>query len=162
MAALYLTIWASVLLFVIAEAGRVRSGSAPWWAWWAFAAGLALAIVHTLLAFAVVHEWSHTDAVRATATQTAAVYGVLFGGGVYVNYAFLGVWIADAWWWRVIPPQERPHRVTWTLRIFYLIIIFNAAVVFAAGMRRIAGVVVTAVLIWLWTRRGISPEQVRC
>ena len=38
-----------------------------------------------------------------TARQTAAVYGVAWGGGVYVNYLFVGVWLAELLWWRVDP-----------------------------------------------------------
>lgn len=154
MIALYATVWTAMALFAAGELGRSRADPArrpPAWAWWAFAAGLTLAVSHTLLAFAVVHGWSHTDAVRATAVQTAALYGVTFGGGVYINYAFLGVWLADAWWWRASPDvHARPRAVVLTLRAFYLLIIVNAAVVFAVGWRRAAGLAIVAAMFAAW------------
>jgi hypothetical protein len=161
MLALYLTIWIALALFVAGETGRSfarRQSPPPAWAWWAFTFGLVLAIVHTLLSFDIVHNWVHDDAVRATAMQTEAMFGVSVGWGVYVNYLFLGVWLADAWWWRASPSGYiRPAAITWSLRAFYMIILFNAAVIFAAGWRRLLGL---ALLSWLsraWSA-GISPS----
>jgi len=155
MLALYATIWLALALFVAGETGRSfarRATAPPAWAWWAFTAGLLLAIVHTLLSLAMVHDWVHDDAVRATAMQTEAMFGVGVGWGVYVNYVFLAVWLGDAWWWRAAPAGfVRPAAVTWTLRAFYMIVIFNAAVIFAAGWRRIAGLALVS-----WLARGWS------
>ena len=157
MAALYGTIWVSLLLFAAGESGRSltpRGAAPPRWAWWTFAGGLALSVAHTLLAFGTVHQWSHADAVRSTAIQTAAIYGVAFGAGVYVNYVFLAAWLADAWWWRSSPPGHvRPAAAVWALRAFYMVIIFNAAVVFAGGLRRVVGLALVSWLARLWTRR---------
>ena len=168
MTALYTSIWLALVLFAAGEIGRTgrrRSGGEPGWARPAFAAGAALAIVHTLLAFALAHDWSHADAVRSTALQTEAVYGFAFGGGVYVNYLFLAVWLADATWWRRADHVGRSLAVTWTLRSFYLVIIVNAAVVFATGWRRAAGVAVVASLLWAWRptvrRRATSSPRRR-
>ena len=115
MLALYVTIWLALLLFVAGETGRsvARRTRPPAWAWWAFTLGLVLALVHTALAFDVVHHWVHADAVLATARQTDAVFGVAVGWGVYVNYVFYGVWAADAAWWRRSPDLwMRPALVT--------------------------------------------------
>lgn len=156
MAALYGTIWLSMLLFAAGESGRSftpRASAPPRWAWWAFATGLVLALVHTLIAFAVVHQWSHADAVVSTAMQTASVYGVPFSGGIFVNYIFFAVWLADAWWWRTSPRNYvRPAAAVWTLRAFYMVIIFNAAVVFASGLRRVLGLLLVS-----WLARAWSP-----
>ena len=152
MVALYGTIWLALVLFAAGEFGRARSPAARW-GWPAFAGGLVLAIVHTLLSFAIVHRWSHADAVAATAAQTAAVYGASFGGGLYVNYAFFAVWFADAAWWRLsASSQIRPPALMWTVRAFYIVIIVNAAVVFAGGWRRAAGVAVVAAILLAWSR----------
>jgi hypothetical protein len=161
MAALYGTIWAAMLLFAAGESGRSftpRGSPPPRWAWWLFAGGLVLAIGHTLIAFAVVHHWSHADAVIATARQTREIYGVAFGAGLYVNYVFLGVWLADAWWWRAAASgRRRPTAVVRALRIFYVIIIFNATVVAAAGYRRALGVLLVSWLARVWST-GVSPS----
>mgnify|MGYP000135477465 CR=1 FL=1 len=157
MPALYLTIWAALALFAAGEIGRSGRGRPPAWAWWSFVLGLALAIVHTLIAFDVVHNWVHDDAVRNTAMQTEAVFGARVGWGVYVNYLFFAVWLADAWWWRAAGPDHvRSTAVTWGLRIFYLVIILNAVVIFAAPPRRPAGLAVIALLAWAWARPRLA------
>jgi hypothetical protein len=156
---LYLTIWIGLTLFVAGEAGRCSASTvrpAPSWAWWAFVIGLLLTTVHTLLAFDLVHNWVHGDAVRSTAMQTEAVFGVAVGWGVYVNYAFLAVWLADALWWRANPGGHRLREVTWTLRAFYLVMLVNGAIVFAAGARRLLGIVLVGALCVCWARRPIT------
>jgi hypothetical protein len=151
---LYVTIWIALALFAAGESRRSltpRGANPPAWAWWAFTCGLALALVHTIVAFDVVHHWVHEDAVHATAIQTEAVFGIAAGWGVYVNYLFFAVWLADAWWWRAAPHHVRPRGITWSLRAFYAIIIFNAAVVFAAGARRVIGVLILSWLARVWS-----------
>jgi hypothetical protein len=164
MLALYLTIWLALALFAAGETGRSfghRAAAPPAWAWWAFTLGLVLAIVHTLLSFGIVHNWIHDDAVRATAMQTEAMFGVSVGWGVYVNYLFLAVWLVDAWWWRTARVgYVRASAVTWTLRVFYMIVIFNAAVIFAAGWRRIAGLVLVSWLSRIWSA-GVTAAPAR-
>lgn len=148
--AIYATIWAAVALFVLGEIGRAKENG---WGRTASAAGLALAIVHTLLAFDVFHHWDHAEALAATAQQTQDVFGVRFGAGVYVNYLFLAVWMIDVALWR---PHDRPSSGVWLLRAFYLLIIFNGAIVFAAGWRRLLGLLLVAVLLTAWGKRGHS------
>jgi hypothetical protein len=100
------------------------------------------------------HGWSHQAAVLDTARQTAEVFGVAWGGGVYVNYAFVAIWLAELSWWRMDPDRylRQAPWARWALRTFYLVIVFNAAVVFAAPDRRLAGVAVVAALLaaWAW------------
>ena len=157
--ALFATIWLSVLLFVAGEAGKraalARRGPRPW-AWPVWSLGAVLCGVHMLLAMGLRHAWSHQDAIRSTAVQTEAVYGINWGGGVYVNYAFLAIWTAEVCWWRSRPGQYfgRPAAATWMLRAFYLTVWVNAAVVFASGPRAVAGALLMAVLLWIWRPRG--------
>jgi hypothetical protein len=152
MPALYATIWLALALFVVGETGRSlsRRSAPPGWAWWSFTLGAALAILHTLLAFDLVHGWVHDDAVQNTRRQTQAVYGVDVPWGIYVNYLFLAVWVVDAWSWR--RARVPSPAVLWALRAFYAVIIVNAAVVFAAGWRRGLGIAVSGWLAVLWIR----------
>jgi len=154
-AALQATIWISLVCFSVGESGRTFTAARekpPGWAWWTFSAGLLLAIVHTLIAFEAVHNWSHADAISVTAAQTQAKFGVSAGGGVYVNYLFFAVWLADAWWWKASPAgYARPRVITWCLRAFYMVIIFNAAVVFVDGLRRVFGLIIVSWLARLWS-----------
>ena len=158
MLALYLTIWIALALFVAGELGRSGIRERPW-AWWASALGLATALLHTAIAFDVVHNWVHDDAVRSTALQTEAVFGMRVGWGVYVNYVFFAVWLADVWWWRAgRAVASRPPGVTLVLRGFYLVIILNAAVIFAAPSRRAWGLAMVALLAWAWRSRQLRSR----
>ena len=153
--ALFVTIWLALVAFTAAEAGRrpAFSGRAPArWPDAASLAGLALLIVHIALAYAARHGWSHDAAVRATAAQTAAVYGLDWGGGIYVNYLFALVWALDAWQWSVssAAAAARPPAIRWALRAFYGVIITNAAIVFVPGARRWIGIAIVLALIWIW------------
>ena len=157
MLALYVTIWLGLTLFVVGETGRSFAGKSlarPSWPWWAFVAGLLLTTVHVVLAFDIVHNWVHEDAVRSTAAQTEATFGVAVGWGVYVNYVFIAVWFADAWWWRAAPTARRSPAITWTLRAFYMVMIVNGAIVFAAGAKRLLGIALVSWLCICWGGAG--------
>jgi hypothetical protein len=70
-------------------------------------AGVVLLGAHTLAAFHFVHGWSHQAAADETARQTAELIGLRWSGGVFVNYAFLAMWAADAGWWWAAPASYR-------------------------------------------------------
>jgi len=152
--ALYGTIWIALAAFVAGEAGKQRH-PIPRWAWSISLAGMFLCVAHIVIALGHHHHWSHDAAVAETARQTAAVYGVTWGGGVYVNYVFVAVWLTELWRWRMRPAEyfARSATVLWGLRAFFFIIIVNAAVVFASPRTRIAGVVLTVILLLIWTAR---------
>jgi hypothetical protein len=150
---LYATIWVALTLFAASEtakrsarAGRLRPSVALTLA----LSGAVLCALHMAVAIVLHHGGSHAAAVLATALQTQSVYGLNWGGGVYVNYLFLGVWIADAWsWWHRFP-RAYPPRVAFVLRGFYLVILANAAVVFASPSRRLVGLALIGWLLWAW------------
>ncbi len=158
-------IWMALGCFVVAHLGFRRTGGgalaqrarAVYWS------GAALALTHFLAAFHWHYGWSHARAVSATAEQTARVFGVDWGGGVWVNYAFLAAWLADAAWRstrgaRGIP---RVRSGTWALRIFYLIIIANGAVTFVAWPMNLAGVTLVSALIWSWRPQTLVTSRFR-
>jgi hypothetical protein len=152
-AALLTTVWLAMAGFVAGQAGQrvtALTGRAPGWAWPVWSAGALLCVTHALLALAVRYEWNHERAVSATADQTAAVYGLHWGGGIYVNYVFLAVWLADAAWWRFDAAAflSRPCSLTILVRAFYFIVLINAAVVFAS--HRFPGLILMALLLWIW------------
>jgi len=98
--------------------------------------------------------------VASTAAQTHAVFGVDAGAGIYVNYLFFIVWLADALWWRMAPDgYRRPPAITWTLRAFYMVIIFNATVVFVDGLRRLFGLVIVSWLARVWSPAASRPVR---
>jgi hypothetical protein len=113
-------------------------------------AGLALALVHVFLAFHFVYAWDHEAAVTATARQTAAVVGWGWRGGLFVNYVFLGLWLADVCWWWADPGSHlsRPPRLERARLSLFTFMFVNAAIVFAPAPGRLAGIAaLTAVLL---------------
>lgn len=162
--ALYWTIWIALALFAAGEAGKrvpATRGATAGWAWSASAIGAAITIAHVIFAMAARHGWSHDAALAATARQTRAVYGVDWGGGVFVNYAFVSLWIVELWRWRRAPAHQvsRPDAATWLVRAFFLVVIVNAAIVFAGGLRRIGGAVIVLSLVVSWWPRGRAKER---
>ena len=142
---LLVTIWVALALFAAGEAGKgplAVNGRPPWWARPVWIAGAVLAIVHALIAFDVRYDWNHDAAVTATAAQAADLYGFAWRGSLYVNYAFLALWLA-AWAWR--------H---WAWRAFVLLMIVNGAIVFARPAARPFGAVLVAALVWVWWPRA--------
>jgi hypothetical protein len=159
--ALYGTIWAAMILFVAAETAKARPHGATPGAWRLWAAGALLCAIHIVLAMAVHHAWSHEHAVRETAARSAEVYGFGWRGGLYLNYVFLLVWIAELVWWRASPAAYlgRSGFLAWTLRAFYAVIIVNAVVIFASPPGRVVGLVLCAWLGWGWLRSIASPRR---
>jgi len=118
-------------------------------------AGCCLMWLHTACAFHFVHGWSHSAAYAATAAETAAMAGLNWGGGLYVNYLFLIIWTLDAaWWWLQPPRAARPLWVDAGVHGFLAFVAINGAIVFADGLARWLGVagLVTLTSIWLWQR----------
>jgi len=148
--ALYSTIWIALILFVAAQYGR-RGATTARWVLPVSVTGLALCVIHIVIAMTSVHGWSHAAAIEATARSTEAVYGLRWGGGLFVNYLFVAVWAADAWWSRAGTDRPAGNRaVRWALRIFYAIVIFNATVIFARWPMRIVGVCLVIALLVAW------------
>ena len=149
-AALYASIWISLALFAAGLTPRRRdvAEDAPGWRWCAYATGAALCAVHVLVAMGGTHGWSHQAAVHETAARSAQVYGFGWAGGVYVNYLFVLAWIGEVVWWRSWPHSytTRSRLVRWSLSMFYLVVLLNAAIVFASPAGRIAG---AALMAWL-------------
>ena len=158
--ALYATIWLALALLVAGEAGKRRAGVAlaSGWAWRYFAVGALLCLAHLLLAFHLRHGWSHAAASADIARRTEELFGLAWTGGIWVDYAFAGLWLAGALWWRFDPAtySRRPPALVWLVRAFAFVVIFNAALVFASAAGRMAGAPLVAALAWTWrpTRRG--------
>ena len=142
---LFLTIWVALVLFAVAEAGKgplASDGRPARWARAAWMTGALLAVVHAVIALAIRYQWDHEAAVRATAEQSAALYGIAWRGSIYVNYLFLALWLLAAWSWR--------H---WLWRAFVLVMIVNGAIVFARPAARPFGAALATALVWAWWPR---------
>jgi hypothetical protein len=111
--------------------------------------GIGLALLHVALAFHVVYSWNHEAAVAATAQQAADRFGWGWRGGIYVNYVFLAIWIADVSWWWVAPRSHasRPVPIEAARLALFAFMFLNGAVVFASGAGRLVGIAAMAVVL---------------
>ena len=146
------TVRIAMILYVAGLASRTYAsrGSRLMWTF-----GCVFYLLHVACAFEYYHHWSHADAYASTARQTAERTGLDWGGGIYANYVFTLVWLADViWWWSgAISYQARPRWLAWTIHGYLGFIAFNATVVFATGFSRWFGVAACVVLIAIWAVR---------
>jgi hypothetical protein len=159
------TVWVAVAGYAAGAVALALSRGRRGWdaaarlAWTAGCLGL---LAHTASAFHFHHGWSHGAAYLDTARQTGDVFGLYWGGGLFINYALLACWCLDAaWWWArgLDSYRRRPWPLTAAWHGFLLFIVFNATVVFKAGPARWAGLFVCGgvCLAWWLARRG-RPE----
>ena len=147
--------WAS------AEWLRLRQPSAGAMARAVWTLGAALTVVHAIAVFHYIHDWSHDAALAHTAQQTAALTGLRWGGGLFVNYAFIALWIGDAalWWRDRASYERRSARARDALLAVFLLMFVNAGVIFAHGPARVVGTI--AVSIVLLARFVFHPAAAR-
>ncbi|WP_153556761.1 hypothetical protein [Roseimaritima sediminicola] len=103
--------------------------------------GAVFCLVHIAGAFGVYHDWRHDAALRHTAEQTERMIGVAWAGGLYVNYAFTVLWLADvaAWWIGGVGFPYRHRVYFWTVHASFAFVVVNATVVFGPpGWRYVA------------------------
>jgi hypothetical protein len=157
------TVW-SIRLAVAAYLLGLAAGLSP--ALWRVArvcwtAGCLLCLVHIALAMHFYHYWSHAAAYADTARQTREAAGVEWGGGVWFNYLFAALWLADVlWWWAL--PASRAVRTRWlsaALHAYLAFIIFNATIVFESGPTRWVTLVACTLLIGWWMLSRLRRER---
>ena len=149
----FLTLWTIRLACVLYFAAALLPGLGRWWraAW---TAGFIAYLTHVAAAFAFHHGWSHDAAFSETARRTGELFGVESGAGLYFNYAFTAVWLADVvWLWRGSSGNNgdtyrtRPRWISIAVHAFMAFMFFNATVVFASGWVRWLGAAATAILL---------------
>ncbi|MEO8025416.1 MAG: hypothetical protein ABI823_03030 [Bryobacteraceae bacterium] len=125
---------------------------------WAWTAGAIFFVAHVAAAFAFVHSWSHEAAYAETARQTLAMTGFASGAGLWLNYVFTTVWVADVVWLWAAPQRyrERPRWQSAVLHGFMLFMAINGTIVFAHGVMRSASIATLGglLLIAIFRLRG--------
>ena len=161
------TIWTTIVAYAVGSIlfarsqGRMRWDSAVRVTW---TIAVLFLIAHFICAYQFFHHWSQASALRDTARQTEEVIGLNWSGGLFINYAFLVLWIADvAWWWLggLTSYRARPWQVIAVWHGFIIFILFNAMIVFKQGAVRWVGLVICVVLLLSWARiarQGLAPE----
>jgi hypothetical protein len=156
------TIAAATIAWAAAEWWRLTRPhvpDAPARALWTI--GAASMTAHAVAAFHTVYGWSHHRALVETARQTAAVTGWTWGGGLFVNYAFVAIWMADAAWWWLAPDayRRRPAALSAALRGVFLFMFLNGAIIFAAGAMRVLGIIAVSVVTAAWYRSATTRRH---
>ena len=149
-----LTIWAATFAWLVGEWRRTAPGAPPTRGRASWTVGALCALVHAALAFHVHYGWSHAVALADTAARTAEVMGGSSGGGLFVNYVFLGLWAADALWWRLSPRSfaARPRWADGAIRAFLWFLFLNGAFVFARSPQRWVGLLAVVAVPAAWYR----------
>jgi hypothetical protein len=119
-----------------------------------WATGCLLLMLHIAIAFHLGHGWSHEAAWEHTHQASG------YGDGIYMNYAFVLVWFADAMWACIAIDSylARSRWLHWTIHGFIAFIVFNAAVVFGSPSSQTLYYCLAPVLLWplllvLWRQR---------
>ena len=148
------TIWISIAAYVVgtvAFAARGKHADSFVRVTWTIAC--AALGVHYLFAFEFFHHWSHQSAYLETARQTEEVFRINWGGGLFINYGVLALWVLDVgWWWLagLESYRNRPRSLVYAWHAVLIFIIFNATVVFKNGLLRGIGIFVTVILLLSW------------
>jgi hypothetical protein len=146
--------WAAAEYLRWQSPDRFAAGRTVW------CAGALLLTVHALAVYHFVHGWSQAAALEHTARQTAALTGLDWSWGLYVNYGFIALWLGDCVLaWR--DPARYRRRSMHTRNSVYAVFLFmfvNGAVVFAPWPARAVGLMAVAIAVWSRaTARAAEP-----
>jgi hypothetical protein len=94
-------------------------------------AALSVYLLHVWCAFKYFYGWSHATAYHETARQTAELFGIDWGGGLYLNYFFTAIWSVDCVfsWLRPDLWKARPAWIRQSVHAFFAFMWLNATVV---------------------------------
>jgi len=151
--------WLALLLYVASQAllrigarnGGAAAGRAG--AWWLSAAGWAALAAHTGLALHFRYGWSQGAAYDDTARQTAALTGWNSGAGLYINYLFMLLWLANLALARRAGSATEARWQEWLFRGIFLFMLANAGVIFAPPATKWLGIAGCAILLFAWLPR---------
>jgi len=126
----------------------------------AWTIGALALLAHTALAFQVRHAWSHQHASDAIARRTEEIVGIAWAGGIWINYLFAALWMGEAAWWWARPAGflGRPRAALWSVRLVFLTMFVNGAIVFAEGPVVAAGLLATGIVLLSWCRGVLQAE----
>jgi hypothetical protein len=114
----------------------------PAWSRPLWTLGAAANLMHVLLALHFVYAWDQEQAYAAVARQTYEQTGFDSGIGLYINYAFTLLWLADALSWWLVPRRyaRRSRSLDAALQFVFLFMFFNATVAFGKSPLRLFGI----------------------
>lgn len=96
-------------------------------------------VIHIVSSYALEHNWSHHAALQFTGDQSEAVTGLRAEWGLYVNFAFVIVWLVVAF--RMMANQSVSRSAATFAHGFLALIVFFATIVFEGGYVRSAAII---------------------
>jgi hypothetical protein len=119
---------------------------------WLWSLGCFFYLVHVIMAFEHVHQWSHRLAWEHTARVTGQLTGLARGEGIWANYLFTVIWIVDATrlWVAHTRGRKTNRSVDIAIQAVFAFIVFNATVVFGPAIYRWLAVPAGGLLAWAW------------
>ncbi len=160
-----ITIWIALIGYALVAAHSISQRGRRWefLARQVWTASCLCLLAHVAFAFHYYHGWSQASAYAETARQTAEVFGVIWGGGLFINYVLILAWITDVVWWWGWPEayRRRPRLLTAIWQGFLIFIFFNATVVFGSGLLRWigAGLFLGLGLLWWFSGTNKTPPN---
>jgi hypothetical protein len=87
-------------------------------------------VIHVAASFHFVHAWSLSSAFDHVLKRTHEATGIASGAGLYVNFAFVVIWLVDTvLWWRDLAWVK--HRIPyWSIQAIFAFLIIQSTVVF--------------------------------
>ena len=144
-------VWIALLCYSVAAVTfLVRRQHLRSLARWCWTLGLFAYLGHVAAAFHYYYQWSHDLGIAETARQTRELTGKDSGAGLYLNYFFTLVWIADTAYWWVVGLSGYARRsgwIDWIIHGFFVLMVVNGAVVFARGPVRWLGAAILLLLL---------------
>jgi hypothetical protein len=160
------TVWLALAFYVVCEALNAKRSDSQIRAVarWLNTMGCAFFLAHVIAAFHYHYSWSHAMAHAETARQTKELVGWNSGDGLYFNYLFALVWLSEVTWSWIIPRSysNRSSIWNWTVRLFFLLMIFNGAFFFVRGNIRWFGLFLCLMLIASWLFKCRTPTRIPC
>lgn len=125
--------------------------------WWTL--GCACFVIHVAAAFHFEHRWNHTAAYEYTSTRTTELTGWNSGAGLYVNEAFLCLWLADTvLWWRNLNWSQNRYAY-WLVQGIFGFLMFQATAVFGPLFWRPIVLAVSVILVILSLRTSAIKRK---
>jgi len=116
-----------------------------------------LCVVHVLCAFHFEHHWSHTAGLKHTAEMTHRVVGIMWGGGLYINYVFLTWWgidVARLW-------TKNSGGVPFSMHLIAAFMMFNATVVFGPRWWWLPTITLAIAIAMKWRKNHSNVDPVK-
>ena len=144
---------------VLIDVSKSRSDLVQAWKRAIWSAAFVSFVLHVIFAFSFYHHWSHAHAYAHTAQQTMNVTGIDWGGGLFFNYLFMAVWMADVIVsWRANDFWRQSNRYQCGIHWMFAFMMLNATVVFGPTHWLWIGIAFVLIFVPLMARKRAAAQ----